>query len=256
VLLLDQAQWRIDDGEWQPREEILRLDNLVRAKLHLPPRWRTDRSAAVDRPRRGTRADDVAVEVRRPQRRVRRPAAIALEDADAVTIDLDGIRVAQRSDRLVGGTRRSARFRCRRSPPGRHELVVTIPFTRKTSVEACYLLGDFGVIVAGRDTRIVQAVRRAVLRDWTSQGLPFYGGSVTYHCTITGDGESGLQVEGKQVQKPAAVSRPRRLADRQDRLRAVPARPRSCAARRAPVGHHRVRQPRQHFRSASTTPTR
>jgi len=50
------------------------------------------------------------------------------------------------------------------------------------------LLGDFGVVVRGRQARIVAPVRELAFGDWTSQGLPFYAGNVTYHCKVAGDG--------------------------------------------------------------------
>lgn len=39
VLLLDMACWKLDDGAWQPREEILRLDNACRALVGWPSRF-------------------------------------------------------------------------------------------------------------------------------------------------------------------------------------------------------------------------
>jgi len=75
---------------------------------------------------------------------------------------------------------------------GRHQLVLSIPFTRRTDVEWCYLLGDFGVAVSGREARITAPVRTLSFGDWTRQGLPFYAGNVTYHCTIDGNGHERL----------------------------------------------------------------
>ncbi len=37
-LLLDMAQYAFDEEEWQEREELLRIDNLFREKLHYPLR--------------------------------------------------------------------------------------------------------------------------------------------------------------------------------------------------------------------------
>lgn len=36
MLLLDQAEYRMDGGPWQPREEVLRVDNLLRGSPGLP----------------------------------------------------------------------------------------------------------------------------------------------------------------------------------------------------------------------------
>ena len=43
-------------------------------------------------------------------------------------------------------------------------------------------------VVRGRQARIVAPVRELAFGDWTSQGLPFYAGNVTYPCTVAGDG--------------------------------------------------------------------
>jgi len=49
-------------------------------------------------------------------------------------------------------------------------------------LEPCYLLGDFRVQVRGLHTELGEPVRRLTFGDWNVQGLPFYAGSVTYHC--------------------------------------------------------------------------
>ncbi|MCX7915191.1 MAG: hypothetical protein N3A53_02670, partial [Verrucomicrobiae bacterium] len=71
---------------------------------------------------------------------------------------------------------------------GRHTLVLTLPYTRHSGLEWCYLLGDFGVALAGRHARIIPPVRQLVFGDWVSQGLPFYTGNVTYHASLVGNG--------------------------------------------------------------------
>ena len=47
-------------------------------------------------------------------------------------------------------------------------------------LEIVYLLGDFGVSVDGVSSTIIDAPRTLTLGDWTTQGLPFYGGNVSY----------------------------------------------------------------------------
>ena len=48
-------------------------------------------------------------------------------------------------------------------------------------MEACYLLGDFGVRVAGTICTLTAPVRSLAFGDITRQGLAFYGGNITYH---------------------------------------------------------------------------
>ena len=57
-------------------------------------------------------------------------------------------------------------------------------FHKKANLEAVYLLGDFGVRVTGRSAVITEPVKNLEFGDWTTQGLPFYGGNVTYHLEM------------------------------------------------------------------------
>ena len=69
---------------------------------------------------------------------------------------------------------------------GVHDLVIAMPYGPRSNPEWCYLLGDFGVEVAGRHARLTPPVRTLAFGDWTLQGFPFYAGNVTYHCAIKG----------------------------------------------------------------------
>jgi len=106
---------------------------------------------------------------------------LALEDIGITTIHLDGQPVAANP---IGWWVDPCLSKVALPPlsPGRHELILLRPFHRKSYVERCYVLGDFGVAVAGRFAMIIAPVRKLQWGDWTNQGLPFYAGNVTYHC--------------------------------------------------------------------------
>jgi hypothetical protein len=180
VLLLDQAEWRFDNGDWQPREELLRLDDAVRATIGL-----AQRGGQMAQPWTEPEDDtvlgildlrfkiDCETAVKSPQLAVEQPEWIELE-LDGATIQLQDngwwvdecLRKLELPALDVGG----------------HELLVRIKYRRKTNVEWCYLLGDFGVRVAGRDAVVTAPVRKLAFGDITRQGLPFYTGNLTYHC--------------------------------------------------------------------------
>jgi hypothetical protein len=67
---------------------------------------------------------------------------------------------------------------------GSNTLEVVLPFGRRTNLEWCYLLGDFGVRAAGRSAIITEPVRSLAFGDIACQGLPFYGGDVVYRITV------------------------------------------------------------------------
>ena len=80
---------------------------------------------------------------------------------------------------------------------GLHQLTVTFDFKREVNPEWMYLLGDFGVIQHGATAHLTEPIRSLSFGDWCPQGLPFYGGNVTYviPCEC---GENGLTVETPQ----------------------------------------------------------
>ncbi|MDD5262716.1 MAG: hypothetical protein PHD76_12800 [Methylacidiphilales bacterium] len=182
VLLLDQAQWRINEGTWKPVEEMLRLDNLIRREFGLP-----DRCGNIPQPWADKEPSPTLGQV---ELRFRIESAIsvdapllALEEAAKMKIILDGKPVpSQATGWWVDEAIQTVALP--RLDAGAHELVLSLPFNRKTDLENIYLLGDFGVRVFGRHAELIAPVRQLAFGDWTQQGLPFYAGNVTYHCQI------------------------------------------------------------------------
>ncbi|OAM90468.1 glycosyl hydrolase [Termitidicoccus mucosus] len=193
ALLLDQAEWRWNDGAWQPREEILRLHNAVRARCNLPEREGHVAQPWTD-PKPAKPLGHVALRFRFSSEVSLPEPHLAIEEPGAWRITLDGREVPARArgwwvDEAI-----------RRVPlpalkAGRHELVLSRAFTRKTELEWNYLLGDFGVRLAGRHATLTAPVRRLAFGDWTTQGLPFYTGNVTYHGALTAGGIDALAVK-------------------------------------------------------------
>ena len=180
VLILDQAEFRLDDGPWQPREEVLRADNVARAALGWPQRMDSLAQPWVDRqPPDGGHTFSLRFSFH--SEIALSGAAIALEGLKDTSITLDGVAVPSAAtgwfvDKAI------ATVGLPDMEPGRHELVLTLRYHRKSNPEWCYLLGDFGVHLQGREGRITAPVRQLGFGDWTAQGLPFYAGNVTYHC--------------------------------------------------------------------------
>ena len=180
VLLLDGAEYKIDDGEWQAKRHLLEIDPVIRANLDMPTvdggmaqPW-TDREPvehAAFVHLRFTIESKIAVAA--PQ--------LALENAAGTRILLNGREV----EKHVSGYFTDESIHTVGLPGfegGIHSLELIIDYNRKTYIEWCYLLGDFGVEVKGDRAAITEPVRELAFGDWTTQGLPFYAGNLTYHC--------------------------------------------------------------------------
>jgi hypothetical protein len=193
VLLLDQAQWRINEGPWSLREEILRLDKNVRDNLSLPHRnggncqpWAdtadTPILAHVDL--RYIIKSDIPM----------RDICLALELPEETQITWNGKPISITDI----GWWVDESLRCIRLPDsdaGSHELIIHRPYTRKSGLEACYLLGSFGVTIAGNQAKLIALPETLELGDVTRQGLPFYSGNITYNFPLTCNEEEDLWLE-------------------------------------------------------------
>ncbi len=181
ALLLDQAEYALDDGAWQPGEEILRLDDLCRVQLG----WPTRRS---DSTQQWAKKLEPITHTLRLRFRIHSEIdyagpLLAIEDAERLAITWNGTSVAS----TPIGWYADKSIKTVALPPiqkGENILEVAVPFAKHTNTEWAYILGTFGVEVCGRRACITEARKTLTFGDITEQGLPFYGGNLTYHIPI------------------------------------------------------------------------
>ena len=183
--LLDVAEFALDDGEYHPAEELLRADNIMRAELGWP-----NRQGAVAQP--WTVTEEKAAHVARLRFTVLCAKAVsgaklALEDAELARVSLNGRAVESKVDgwfvdKSIG------MLALPTLAAGTNELVIELPFGRRTNVEWCYLLGDFGVTLAGSHREIVERPLKLGFGDITRQQLPHYTGNIAYEIPIETSG--------------------------------------------------------------------
>lgn len=177
VLVLDMAEYKVDDGEYQPREEILRLDNKARDIIGV-----RHRSGHVVQPYiiSNTEANHtITLKFEFYSDIDYSGAFLALEDADIADITFNGINVMNDIkgwfvDKVI----------CKVSLPdiikGKNTLIVKLPLGERTNTENMFILGKFGVKVTGQSSRITAFPDRIDFGDIAVQGLPFYGGNISY----------------------------------------------------------------------------
>lgn len=186
VLLLDLAEYAFDEEEsYQPADEILRIDNKFRHKLGLPSRM-----ASVAQPWViPEEIPDHKVKLRFIiESEIALPAVcLALEAAENTRIQWNGQEVPS----IPHGWYVDESIKKVSLPSlkaGTNTLELEAPFGKRTNLEWCYLLGEFGVEVAGFNKIITAPVKELAFGSITTQGLPFYGGNILYRLTVEGDG--------------------------------------------------------------------
>ena len=190
VLLLDKAEFALDAEPYRPAMELLRADNLLRTELGWPLRkasvaqpWAITEQQLEHRVRlRFTITSQVEVAA----------VKLALEDAPIAKILFNGVPVMAKPDGWF--TDKSIETIPLGSlPAGISTIEVELPFGRRTNVEWCYLLGDFGVQLMGAHRVITKLPEKLGYDDVTMQGLPHYGGNITYLVDVVSNG-SPMQI--------------------------------------------------------------
>jgi hypothetical protein len=186
ALLLDQAQYALDGDEFSPIEEILRIDDICRRRLGFESR----RSGHSAQP--WVIPEKEIVNFVRLRFNVRSKisyegAYLAIENAENVKVTLNGESVA--NDIVGWYTDKSIKkIALPKINKGENVLEVCVPFGERTGLEWAYILGDFGVEAHGRSAVITEKRALIAFGDICYQGLPFYGGNITYRIPVTSNG--------------------------------------------------------------------
>ncbi len=177
VLLLDMAQFSVDDGEFFPTEEILRADNIARKLAGLSERGGGVAQPWVIPPETPSHTITLKFTIRSEIELT--GTSLALEDAEQAEIALNGEAVPN----TVTGWYVDKSIKTVSLPAirqGDNILTVKLPLGNHTNTEWCYLLGAFGVRVVGHTTVLTAMPEKVAFGSLVPQGFPFYGGAVTY----------------------------------------------------------------------------
>lgn len=201
VLVLDMAEYQLNDSPWRATEEMLRICDGCKDELGLRNDIRDGTQPWV------LLEKEIPAHTLRLRYRIQSElevssVTLALEDLADATLLWNGEAVAKTANGYyvdeaivtvpLGKLRK-----------GENILELSRPFGGLTTVENCFLLGDFGVRVTGRFAVVTEPVRSLTFGDWVHQGLPFYGGNVTYHCTVQGLPDRQAQyLEATQFNQP------------------------------------------------------
>lgn len=192
VLLLDMAEYAFDGGAFHDMEEILRADNQFREKLGFPSRqeevaqpWTLEEEKLEHSITLQFRINS-EIEVESP--------LLAIEDAERLDITWNGDSVKTKiTGYYVDESIKTVRLPALKA--GENVLRVKIPFGKTTNLEYCYLLGKFNVKVEGCEKTVAAPTDKIGFSSITGQGMPFYGGNITYRTEIeTGDCSLSVKV--------------------------------------------------------------
>ena len=187
VLVMDMAEYQLDDGLWQPEEEILRIDDHVRECCSyrkrtdcFPQPWLTGSENPCDH----------VVKLR-----FHIQSCVELSDLELAAETEENWKVRCNGREILENTlpsdcrgkyvdRKIRRYFLGSLEKGDNILECIIPFGPLTDLENFYLLGDFGVLISGAEKKLQKIPSKVGFQSYTYQGFPFYGGNFTYETSI------------------------------------------------------------------------
>ncbi|MBQ2433335.1 MAG: hypothetical protein II266_02810 [Clostridia bacterium] len=191
MLLLDMAEYSVNDGAFHSEEEILRIDNLARKRLGIPLRRKEVCQPYLIAPEEAK--DTITLRFTFESETAITGAHLALEDVESARITLNDASIDARPvgwyvDKAI---KKIALPDIRQ---GKNTLLVAYPIGKRTNLECMYLLGDFGVKVNGTRKTLTAPVRTLGFGDIVPQGLPFYTGNLTYKFRVLTQGDFTLRI--------------------------------------------------------------
>ncbi|MBQ7901781.1 MAG: hypothetical protein IJ365_07480, partial [Clostridia bacterium] len=180
VLLLDTAEFALDGGEFEPEDEILRLDTECRTRLGIeaknlmPQPWVfDDKDSGHTLTLRFTINSEIDVD----------GALLALEDAEKHEITFNGEAIVPKIEGYFTDEAIKT-FKLPRINAGANILTIKMKLSIRSNTEWCYILGDFGVKVEGSEKTIINRAQQIGYSPLKMQTMPFYGGNITYKNEI------------------------------------------------------------------------
>lgn len=195
ALLLDMAEYALDNEEYHPIEEFLRLDNECRKKVGIPIRQKAVTQPYKIKPEKTIH--EIHLRMTFDSEIHYEGAFLALEEPENTKIVFNGNNITPKPDgwyvdKAIEKVRLSA------IEKGKNVLEVTVPLGERTNLEWMYLLGNFGVRVDGAIKTVIKKPTQLAFGNIVSQGLPFYTGNITYEFDVTVGNDGKLAVRTEQ----------------------------------------------------------
>ncbi len=203
ALLLDMAEFALDDEPYREREELLRADTRCRNALGWPTLsgraaqpWCIKEEPITHRIRLRFCINS---EIRVPR------AMLAIENPDKAEILWNGKPISRKAvgyyvDRSIKTLKLPV------IQKGENVLELTLPFGKRTATEYCYILGEFGTRTVG-DAAVITALPDSLgFSSIVPQGLSFYSGALDYHLdTVVPEDFDGAELRVRVPQYRGAV---------------------------------------------------
>lgn len=191
VLLLDIAQFSVNGGEFNPYDEIVRIDDILRKKFNYP---KSDGQDIQPWAMQEGEKHFVDLKFNILSECCVKDAFLAAEEIISASLNDKEISLEDSGWYFDKSIRK---YPISEIPKGESCLCVRVPFSKSISLENMFILGEFDVRLEGSIATIIPKSEKIAFGSITTQGMPFYGGNLTYHTELkTPDCDLTINVSG------------------------------------------------------------
>ncbi|MBQ7291179.1 MAG: hypothetical protein IJW76_05620 [Clostridia bacterium] len=193
VLLLDRAKYSLNGEAFSEPMDVLKIDEALHFKLTGKPYTRRGRMQPWQVPLDKNPKDVVTLVFDFDSETEYYGARLALEYPEFSTVTFNGEAVPMNingnyvDDAIV--TIPLPKIR-----KGENTLEIRLRYSNADSVEAYYILGDFGVETHGYYATVTNLPEKIYFESLTDQKMSFYGGNVHYSFKINGGGKKTIEI--------------------------------------------------------------
>lgn len=183
VLLLDVGRYSLDGRTYGEREYVLEMSRQIAERLHAAYSDAQPYVLMETGDKREGVSRMIFLRFEFESMEELRGLSLAAERVEDCAVFLNGIAVkTAAAGYYVDESIRTVPLPAVRK--GRNILDIRLPFLAQAGIEPCYLLGEFDVTLKGCGAVIHRPSGTIGFGPLTAQGMPFYGGSVTYSAEI------------------------------------------------------------------------
>jgi hypothetical protein len=194
VCVLDSAEYKLDGGDWRPETDVLKIDQKIR-----------DAHGVM---RRGGQMLQPWFSAQHPVKKLCKVELrfsfsieampewidLVVEEPGNFTVEINGHPLnGSDSESWIDIAFHRIRIPAKFPVIGKNEITLKTLYRENSNLEAIYLLGDFGVQLAGTVRKIVPIIEKVEIGDICPQGFPFYSGAITYRLPLP-DGATRLRL--------------------------------------------------------------
>ena len=177
VVVLDMAEFSRNGTDFEPCENVLKIDEMFRNDLfNMPP-------IGGDAPWKfqGEKITDYVYLRFKVQSKFEAKCELAYEEAEEVLLNGVAVPVTDGGWYVDVGIRKMSlpKLKC-----GENIISIRAPIAKSVRVENYYLIGDFDVETVGCDCIIQPPRKQLSFGSIVHQGMPFYGGNIIYKLKI------------------------------------------------------------------------